>query len=123
MDGLSFPVLTFDVSVAVSSGTYIRALARDLGEKLGVGAHLTMLRRTQVGKWDIGDAYTVEALRELIVGEQSLPIVGIDAVCAQTFSRISVTTRKLNVSGAVSLLSGVIRNVLRAQINGRHVHS
>ncbi|WP_239519551.1 tRNA pseudouridine(55) synthase TruB [Arcanobacterium phocisimile] len=94
MDGLSFPVLTFDVSVAVSSGTYIRALARDLGEKLGVGAHLTMLRRTQVGKWDIGDAYTVEALRELIVGEQSLPIVGIDAVCAQTFSRISVTAQE-----------------------------
>jgi tRNA pseudouridine55 synthase len=38
-----------DVVVACSSGTYVRALARDLGAALGVGAHLTALRRTRVG--------------------------------------------------------------------------
>ncbi|MCH8613335.1 tRNA pseudouridine(55) synthase TruB [Arsenicicoccus dermatophilus] len=42
-----------DVSVDVSSGTYVRALARDLGASLGVGGHLTALRRTRVGGYDL----------------------------------------------------------------------
>jgi tRNA pseudouridine55 synthase len=45
-----------DVRVECSSGTYIRALARDLGESLGVGGHLTALRRTRVGPFGIDDA-------------------------------------------------------------------
>ncbi|CEA07652.1 tRNA pseudouridine synthase B [Arthrobacter saudimassiliensis] len=53
-----------DVTVECSSGTYIRALARDLGEALGVGGHLTALRRTQVGPYDIGQAATLEELAE-----------------------------------------------------------
>lgn len=44
-----------DVTVSCSSGTYIRALARDLGESLGVGGHLTMLRRSHVGPFDLAD--------------------------------------------------------------------
>jgi tRNA pseudouridine55 synthase len=53
-----------DVAAAVrcSSGTYVRALARDLGESLGVGGHLTMLRRTRVGPYRLGDARTMEEL-------------------------------------------------------------
>jgi tRNA pseudouridine55 synthase len=50
----SWPTLTFEVSC--SSGTYIRALARDIGEKLGVGAYLTDLRRTRIGTFRIEDA-------------------------------------------------------------------
>ena len=42
------PVMELDVTVTCSAGTYIRALARDLGEELGLGGHLTMLRRTRV---------------------------------------------------------------------------
>lgn len=55
-------VVDVDVRVVCSSGTYIRALARDLGRALGVGGHLTMLRRTRVGGISIGDARTLEAL-------------------------------------------------------------
>ena len=46
-------VLDLDVEVDVSSGTYVRALARDLGAALGVGGHLTALRRTRVGPFDL----------------------------------------------------------------------
>lgn len=52
-------VIDVDVSVEVSSGTYVRALARDLGAALGVGGHLTALRRTRVG------AFTLDAARSL----------------------------------------------------------
>ena len=45
-----------DVRIECSSGTYVRALARDLGAALGVGAHLTALRRTRVGPFRVGDA-------------------------------------------------------------------
>lgn len=60
-------VLDVDVTVQCSSGTYIRALARDLGEALGVGGHLTALRRTQVGPYLIGQARTMEQLAEELV--------------------------------------------------------
>jgi len=51
-----------DVRVECSSGTYIRALARDLGTALGVGGHLTALRRSKVGPFDVADAATLEDL-------------------------------------------------------------
>lgn len=55
--------LDCDVRVTCSSGTYIRALARDLGELLQVGGHLTMLRRTRVGRFDLeADGTGVRAL-------------------------------------------------------------
>ncbi|WP_240689797.1 tRNA pseudouridine(55) synthase TruB [Arthrobacter sp. PAMC25564] len=57
-------VLDVDVTVECSSGTYIRALARDLGEALGVGGHLTALRRTQVGPYTLDQAHTLEQLAE-----------------------------------------------------------
>lgn len=50
------------VSVRCSSGTYIRAIARDLGAALGVGGHLTALRRTAVGSFDLGLARTLDQL-------------------------------------------------------------
>ncbi|MDF2574218.1 MAG: tRNA pseudouridine synthase, partial [Agromyces sp.] len=45
-----------DVRVECSSGTYVRALARDLGEHLGTGGHLTALRRTRIGAFDVAEA-------------------------------------------------------------------
>jgi tRNA pseudouridine55 synthase len=53
-----------DVLVACSSGTYVRALARDLGLALGVGGHLTALRRTRVGPYELAVARTLEQLGE-----------------------------------------------------------
>ena len=53
-----------DVTVTCSSGTYVRALARDLGAALGVGGHLTALRRTRVGPFGLDVARTLEQLAE-----------------------------------------------------------
>ncbi|TQM62683.1 tRNA pseudouridine(55) synthase TruB [Humibacillus xanthopallidus] len=55
-------VVDVDVEVDVSSGTYVRALARDLGDLLGVGGHLTALRRTRVGRFDLTQAHSLEEL-------------------------------------------------------------
>lgn len=56
--------IDIDVIVDCSSGTYIRALARDLGEKVGVGGHLTALRRTRVGGYDISMATPMADLKK-----------------------------------------------------------
>jgi tRNA pseudouridine55 synthase len=58
-------VVDVDVDVACTSGTYVRALARDLGSALGVGGHLTALRRTAVGGFTLAEAHTLEQLAEL----------------------------------------------------------
>jgi tRNA pseudouridine55 synthase len=52
--------IDLDVRVVCSSGTYIRSLARDLGAALGVGGHLTALRRTRVGSFRVDDAHPIE---------------------------------------------------------------
>ncbi len=56
--------IELDVEVDCSSGTYIRALARDLGADLGVGGHLTMLRRTRIGGFSVDGAASVDELPE-----------------------------------------------------------
>jgi tRNA pseudouridine55 synthase len=55
-------LIDVDASVSCSSGTYIRALARDLGASLGCGGHLTALRRTRVGPYDLSMARTLDQL-------------------------------------------------------------
>lgn len=65
------PVLDVDVLVGCSSGTYVRALARDLGAALGVGGHLTALRRTRVGGYGLDVARTLD---ELEAGFDVLPM-------------------------------------------------
>jgi len=73
--------LEVGISVDCSSGTYIRALARDLGAELGVGGHLTALRRTRVGAFDLSAAHTLESLGDSF---EWLPIA---EVAAGTFPR------------------------------------
>jgi tRNA pseudouridine55 synthase len=51
--------------VACTKGTYVRVLAHDLGQKLGCGAHLTALRRSAAGKFDVADALTLDAVLQL----------------------------------------------------------
>ena len=60
----SVPVIDCDVTVSCSSGTYIRALARDLGRILGTGGHLTALRRTRVGAVVLEDAADLGQLKQ-----------------------------------------------------------
>ncbi|CAN5436604.1 tRNA pseudouridine(55) synthase TruB [soil metagenome] len=56
------PFVDLDVIVDCSSGTYIRALARDLGAGLGVGGHLTALRRTSIGPFEVADAVAADTI-------------------------------------------------------------
>jgi len=63
-----------DVLVECSTGTYVRALARDLGAVLGVGGHLTALRRTRVGAFDIAEARSLDALAEQL---EPLPMADV----------------------------------------------
>ena len=68
-----------DVSVRCSSGTYVRAIARDLGEELAVGGHLTALRRTAVGPFVLGEARTLDELAD------SFELIDISAVARRCF--------------------------------------
>jgi tRNA pseudouridine55 synthase len=76
--------LDVEVRVECSSGTYIRALARDLGTALGVGGHITALRRTKVGHFDVTEANSIEELGELRLTElaeaakQLFPVIELD---------------------------------------------
>lgn len=60
----SADLIDVDIAVECSSGTYVRALARDLGATLGLGGHLTALRRTRVGPFPIAVASTLDELAE-----------------------------------------------------------
>ncbi len=71
--------ISVDVSVRCSSGTYIRAIARDLGVRLGVGGHLTALRRTAVGPFGIEVARTLDELAE------DLGVLDISAAARASF--------------------------------------
>jgi tRNA pseudouridine55 synthase len=62
LDVLSVELPEVEFEVECSSGTYIRAIARDAGEALGVGAHLTALRRTRVGEHSVEGAVPLDAL-------------------------------------------------------------
>ena len=67
-------VVDVDVDVTCSSGTYIRAVARDLGAALGVGGHLTALRRTAVGGFTLAEAVTLPDLEERAPDVVNLPV-------------------------------------------------
>jgi tRNA pseudouridine55 synthase len=64
IDVVSLDLPEVKVAVHCSSGTYVRAIARDLGAALGVGGHLTALRRTAVGPFTLADARTIDELTE-----------------------------------------------------------
>ncbi len=87
--------IDLDVVVECSTGTYVRALARDLGESLGVGGHLTALRRTRVGPFGLDAALTLEQL------ERSWSFVPVDAVVDLTYPR-----RELDEEQARSVAHG-----------------
>ncbi|MER0448641.1 tRNA pseudouridine(55) synthase TruB [Streptomyces sp. NPDC006711] len=82
------PVVDLVVSVVCSSGTYIRALARDLGAGLGVGGHLTALRRTRVGP------YGIDAARTLDQHQEELTVMPVAEAAAAAFARWDVDARR-----------------------------
>jgi len=84
-----------DLDVTCSSGTYIRALARDLGGALEVGGHLTALRRTRVGAFELSQGKTLAQL------EESFTLTSLDEVAAAVFAR-----RDLDEEQAATLSHG-----------------
>ncbi|MFC7308707.1 tRNA pseudouridine(55) synthase TruB [Streptomyces monticola] len=90
------PVLDLVVSVVCSSGTYIRALARDLGAGLGVGGHLTALRRTRVGPYKLDVARTLDQLQE------ELTVMPVADAAVAAFPRWDVDAKRARL-----LLNGV----------------
>jgi tRNA pseudouridine55 synthase len=102
-------VLDLDVLVDCTSGTYVRALARDLGELLGVGGHLTALRRTWVGPFGLDQALTLDQLAEL-ADPVVLPLPrAIEA---------SMPVRRLGAAEAAELAYG--RTIAPAGIEGTY---
>ena len=86
-----------DVIVDVSSGTYVRALARDLGAALGVGGHLTALRRTRVGRFGLENAHSLEDL-EVASEADDIPVITLaDA------ARDSFVVRELTAPEAIAV--------------------
>jgi tRNA pseudouridine55 synthase len=77
--------LDVDATIRCSSGTYIRALARDLGQALGTGGHLTALRRTSVGPYTIAQARTLDFLSERFV------VTPLAQAAAAAFPRVDLT--------------------------------
>ncbi|MDT5091893.1 MAG: tRNA pseudouridine55 synthase [Mycobacterium sp.] len=82
-------VVDVDVEVDCSSGTYVRALARDVGAAVGVGGHLTALRRTRVGRFGLAEAHTLDALTD----EPRLSY-SLDDACLLTFPRRDLTAEE-----------------------------
>jgi tRNA pseudouridine55 synthase len=100
-----------DVEVDCSSGTYIRALARDVGAALGVGGHLTALRRTRVGRFGLDVARTLDAL-----AENPRLSYTLDEACLLAFPRRELTAdeaesarhgRPLNPAGIDGVYAGM----------------
>ncbi|WP_418277282.1 tRNA pseudouridine(55) synthase TruB [Isoptericola jiangsuensis] len=96
-DGL--PVLDLDVTVVVSSGTYVRALARDLGAALGVGGHLTALRRTRVGGYGLDLARTLDELLAQADGDGVLATVPLAQAARASFPVRDLTEAEVRALG------------------------
>jgi tRNA pseudouridine55 synthase len=83
-----------DVEVDCSSGTYIRALARDVGAALGVGGHLTALRRTRVGRFGLDQAYQLDEL-----AERPRLSYTLDEACLLIFPRRDLSAEQAEATG------------------------
>lgn len=87
------------VSVVCSSGTYVRALARDLGEALGTGGHLTALRRTRVGPYRLADARSLEELQREADSGEGLSLLPLAEAAAAAFPRWDVDAESARLIG------------------------
>lgn len=124
-------VIDVDVTVRCSSGTYIRAIARDLGAALGVGGHLTALRRTASGAFTIADAQplpeidgsvTLTPLKTVL--EREYHVVQLDTPTAQQVRhgmRIPVTNAPTGLCGLLDEDGAVI--ALSEAVNGVWKHA
>jgi tRNA pseudouridine55 synthase len=105
-----------DVEVDCSPGTYIRALGRDMGAALGVGGHLTTLRRTRVGRFGLDQARTLDELAENPQLSYSL-----DEACLLTFPRrdLSADEAEATAHGRALTPAGIDGTYAAAAPDGR----
>ncbi len=96
--------LDLDVRITCSSGTYIRALARDLGQALGSFGHLTALRRTRIGGYSVGDAQTLDGLtrESLVVTSMRAAVEGFETRDLTEQDEIDLRHGKRIARGAAS---------------------
>ena len=102
-------VIDLDVVVDCSSGTYIRALARDLGAALAVGGHLTALRRTRIGSFDVADAASADDIapaRLVSAADVAAAVLGALPVTADEARDLRHGKR---LEGAADRLGGAVR--------------
>jgi tRNA pseudouridine55 synthase len=102
--------IDLEVKVDCSSGTYIRALARDLGEALGVGGHITSLRRTRVGSFVVSDANSItdlENLRLTPLAQAASDLFPTISLSAEQVTDLVHGKRLSDVSTSSSLIAGL----------------
>ena len=97
-DGPAGVLVDADALVTCSSGTYIRAIARDLGAALGPGGHLTALRRTRVGPYLVADAAPLDELAQS-AGRTPLPVIPLAAAAAAAFATRRLTADEARLLG------------------------
>ena len=124
-------LIDLDVIIDCTSGTYIRALARDLGAGLGVGGHLTALRRTRVGEFRVEDAVSADDLADApvrsaaTVASALFPSVTLDEpalvaltqgkrveVDAPDAERVAALTADGRLAGVISVTGGRARVIV-----------
>lgn len=98
---IEVPVLDVEATVVCSAGTYIRALARDLGAALGTGGHLTALRRTHIGEISVDDAHSLDALIAGREADQPAPLLPLEEAARRLFG-----VRELTATEATDLSNG-----------------
>ena len=105
-----------DVTVECTAGTYIRAIARDAGAALGVGGHLTALRRTASGPFSVADAAPVEEAAATLAAGGGAGVLGLTEAATTVFALRSVTAeearalaygQRIAASGVPGLLAAV----------------
>ncbi|WP_303983253.1 tRNA pseudouridine(55) synthase TruB [Rothia mucilaginosa] len=101
----SVPVIDCEVTVSCSSGTYIRALARDLGKILGTGGHLTALRRTRVGAVVLEDAADLALLKQRRE-ESEAPLEDLPLLPLEEAARRIFGARELSAAEASDISYG-----------------
>ena len=111
IDLVRFAPPDLDFRVTASAGTYVRALARDLGERLGVGAHLTALRREAIGTLRVEDAVplgrlTREALLPARAALGHLPALELDELARVAVSHGRAVPTAADARGDVALVHG-----------------
>ena len=112
LDLLDFGADRFTIRVACSKGTYIRSLAMDIGAALGCGAHLSALRRTRIGPFDVADAVSLDAL-------EACAAEALDGLLASADALVAVYPElRLDGEQARGLLQGRVLPLGRAGAEG-----